>query len=114
LKKLMLLAAMLAMVLAVAIPAIAQVEFGEGQETDDTGDFEAALEVSGSGSNGSQCVAPIQFGNTGNFQNTQGFLQYDSTIEEVEFDAGDGFSFGPEQAVECTGSVEQAAAASSN
>jgi hypothetical protein len=112
LKKLMLLAAMLAMVLAVAIPAIAQVVGENEQETDSTGEIEAALEVSQSGNNSSSCVAPTQFGNTGNFQNDQNFIQYSSIADDIEFSAGDGFSFAPEQAVECDQSVEQAAAAS--
>ncbi len=83
------------------------------QETDETGDITLDTTVTGSGDNSNQCVAPLQFANTGNFQNQQGFLQYASTFDEVAFEAGDGFSFAPEQAVECTQSVEQAAAASS-
>ncbi len=109
----MLLAAMLAMVLAVAVPAIAQVGFGIGQGTDDTGGVGLSTSVTQEGNNSNSCVAPTQFGNTGNAQNAQGFLQYASTFDEVEF-GGTGFSFAPEQAVECAGSVEQAAAASSN
>jgi hypothetical protein len=112
LKKLMLLAAMLALVLALAVPAaIAQVGFGAGQGTDDTGEIELSTEVTSSGNNSNSCVAPTQFGNTGNLQNFQGFLQYESELDDVEF-GGTAFSFAPEQAVECTGSVEQAAAAS--
>ena len=113
-KKLMLLAAMLALVLAAAIPALAQVVGENEQETDSTGDIEAALEVTSSGNNSNSCVAPLQFGNTGNFQNEQDFIQYKSTADDIEFSAGDGFSFAPEQAIECTQSVEQAAAASSD
>jgi hypothetical protein len=112
LRKLMILLAMLAMVLVLAVPAaIAQVGFGAGQGTDDTGEIELATEVAQEGNNSTQCVAPTQFGNTGNLQNFQGFLQYDSELDDVEF-GGTAFSFAPEQAVECTGSVEQAAAAS--
>jgi hypothetical protein len=114
LKKLMLLTAMLAMVLAVAVPAIAQVGFGQGQGTDDTGDVALETAVESTGNNGNQCVAPIQFGSTGSFQNTQSFLQYDSILEEAEFDAGDGFSMSPAQEVACDQKVQQAAAASSN
>jgi len=117
LKKLMLLAAMLALVLALAVPAIAQVGFGAGQGTDDTGDVSLDTSVESSGNNSGQCAFPLQFGNTGNFQNFQGFLQYDSIADDVEFSAGDGFSFAPEQGttanpIECIQSVEQAAAAS--
>src|SRR3954452_19208166 len=99
----MMLVAMLALVLALAAPAaIAQVGFGAGQGTDDTGDVELATEVTSSGNNSNSCVAPTQFGNTGNSQNFQGFLQYDSIVDDVEF-GGSAFSFAPEQAVECTG-----------
>jgi hypothetical protein len=45
-------------------------------------------------------------------QNLQGFLQYDSVADDIEF--GDSaFGFTPEQAVECNQAVEQAAVASS-
>jgi len=107
----MLLAAMLALVLALAVPAIAQVGFGAGQGTDDTGSVGLSTSVEGSGNSSDQCVAPTQFGNTGNSQNFQGFLQYDSIVDDVEF-GGSAFSFAPEQAVECTGAVQQSAAAS--
>ena len=112
-KKLMMLVAMLALVLALAVPAaIAQVGFGAGQGTDDTGDIELSTEVSSEGNNSSQCVAPTQFGNTGNSQNFQGFLQYDSELDDVEF-GGSAFSFEPAQEVTCDQKVQQAASASS-
>jgi TolA-binding protein len=111
LRKLMLLAAMLALALALAVPAIAQVQEGFEQSTDQTGDFEASLEVSNTGNNSSQCVAPTQFGNTGNLQNAQGFLQYESQLDDVEF-SGSSMEFAPEQTMDCTGKVQQAASAS--
>src|SRR4051794_29893957 len=80
------------------------------QDTDETGDVTLDTSVTGSGDNSNQCVAPLQFGNTGNLQNEQGFLQYNSIADDVEF-GGSSFEFAPEQAVECTQSVEQAAAA---
>ena len=81
------------------------------QETDETGDVTLDTSVSGSGDNSNQCVAPLQFGNTGNLQNAQGFLQYNSSADDVEFE-GSEFVFAPEQSVVCGQSVEQAAAAS--
>ena len=111
-KKLMLLAAMLALVLALAVPAaIAQVGFGAGQGTDDTGEIELSTEVTSSGNNSNSCVAPLQFGNTGNLQNDQNFIQYDSIADDVEF-GGSSFSFEPSQEVTCDQKVQQAAAAS--
>jgi hypothetical protein len=70
------------------------------------------LGIGNSGDNSNQCVAPMQFGNTGNLQNQQGFVQSGSEADDVEF-SGSSFVFAPEQAVQCDQSVEQAAAASS-
>ena len=109
-KKLMILTAMLALLLLVAVPAIAQVGFGAGQGIGDTGDIEANLSVSSTGDNSNQCVAPLQFGNTGNVQNAQGFLQYNSTADDIEF-SGSSFEFAPELTNTCTQAVQQAAAA---
>src|SRR3954454_21487424 len=102
----MLIVAMLAMVLAVAIPAIAQVGVEDEQSTDDTGGVTLGTSVESSGNNSNGCVAPTQFGNTGNQQNLQNFLQYSSTADDIEF-GGSAFSFTPEQSVECTGAVQQ-------
>ena len=82
------------------------------QETDETGDVNLSLGIGNSGDSSSQCVAPVQFGNTGNLQNQQGFLQYGSEADDVEF-SGSEFVFAPKQLVSCDQSVEQAASASS-
>ncbi|MDQ3285522.1 MAG: hypothetical protein M3P92_07465, partial [Actinomycetota bacterium] len=67
-KKLMMLAAMMAMGLLVAAPAIAQVG-QEGEQEGESGDVDQSFTVSGSGGNGNSC-APLQ-GNaqSGNSQN---------------------------------------------
>ena len=109
-KKLMILTAMLALLLLVAVPAIAQVGFGAGQGIGDTGDIELNTAVESSGDSSNQCVAPLQFGNTGNLQNFQGFLQYASTSDDIEFE-GSGFSFAPALTNTCEQTVQQAAAA---
>ncbi len=115
-KKLMMLAAMLALVLALAIPATAQVVVnGIGQESE-SGDLNIEGSVSSSGDFAQQCVAPLQFGNTGNTQNAQGFAQYDSTVDDVEFSGNEtGFFTGPgaELSFSCDQAVQQSAAASS-
>ena len=108
--KLMMLAAMLALLLIVAIPAIAQVSFETGQEIEQTGNVTLNTNVTSSGNNGSQCVAPLQFGNTGNVQNAQGFLQYASTSDDIEFE-GSSMSFTPTLTNTCSQTVQQAAAA---
>jgi hypothetical protein len=106
----MILAASLAIGLLMAAPAIAQVSFGEGQGIGDTGTVKENLKVESSGDNSTQCVAPLQFGNTGNTQNAQGFLQYNSTADDIEF-SGSSMTFTPSLTNTCEGTVQQAAAA---
>ena len=115
-KKLMMLAAMLALVLVVAAPAIAQVTNAIGQESE-TGTVNATFTATQSGNNSSQCVAPEQFGNTGSLQNGQGVLQYNSTVRgpfgDIEQE-GSTFTFSPTLTANCTQAVQQSSAASSN
>ena len=110
-KKLMMLAAMLALVLVVAAPAIAQVTQELGNE-DETGNVELSFSVLSKGNNSNQCVTPLQFGNTGNFNNAQGFLQYASTAGDLEAE-GPTFTFAPVESAPCTQQVQQSSAASS-
>ena len=109
-KKLMIFAAMLALVLTVAVPAIAQVSQEFGQEIEDTGNVTLNTNVTSTGDNGNQCVAPLQFGNTGNVQNAQGFLQYASESGDIEF-GGSSMTFSPTLTNSCQQTVQQAAAA---
>jgi spore coat protein U-like protein len=110
-RKAILLLAVAALVLAMAVPAIAQVSHETEQETDETGAVDLNTEVLNSGNSSNQCVAPLQFGNTGNLQNAQSFLQYDSEADDIEFEGG-SLTFTPEQNVECDQKVQQAASAS--
>ena len=109
-KKLMTLGAILGLLLLVAVPAIAQVTEEFGQEIEKTGATNLTTTVTGSGDNSNQCVAPEQFGNTGNVQNAQGFLQYGSTSGDIEFGGG-SMTFSPTLTNSCTEQVQQAAAA---
>jgi hypothetical protein len=129
LKKVTIFAAMLALVLTVAVPAIAQVSQEFNQEIAPTGDVTLTTNISSSGDNGNQCVAPLQFGNTGNIQNAQGFLQYGgsdqtsgrhhkhhnngSSVGDVQFE-GSSFEFTPSLTNTCEQTVQQAAAAGGN
>ena len=171
-RKLMIMAAMLAMTALVAAPALAQSSFdfdnnndfdrgdffdlfdddnndfdnndfdnndffntpffdnGFEQETDQTGDVTLDTSIVNTGNNSNQCAAPLQFGNTGNLQNEQGFVTLgsssddgfdndgffdffdsDGNVDDVEFE-GSTFEFAPEQAVQCDQAVQQSAAAS--
>ena len=107
----MLLAALLAMLIVAAVPAIAQVEQGFEQESD-SGDVDQSFTVSGGGDNGNQCVGVSGVSNTGNLQNTSGILQYASTIEEFEQDdVGTDLTITGTGEVTCDQQVNQAAAA---
>ena len=110
-KKMMMLAAMLALVLAVAVPAVAQVSQGDANK-DTSGDVSDSFSVLSKGNNSNQCVNPLQFGNTGSNQNAQGFLQYNSTADDLEAE-GATFTFAPELTAPCTQAVQQSSAASS-
>jgi hypothetical protein len=108
--------------------------FGFGgfeQETDETGDVTLDTSIVNTGNNSNQCAAPLQFGNTGNLQNAQGFSSFGSSsdngfdndgffdfnndfntnLDDVEFE-GSSFEFAPEQNVSCNQAVQQSAAAS--
>jgi hypothetical protein len=114
LKKLMMLAAILALVLVVAAPAIAQVTNAVGQEAE-SGDVTPSFTATQSGNNSSQCVNPLQVGNTGSLHNGQAVLQYGSTINgpfgDVELE-GSTFTFSPSETANCTTAVQQSSAAS--
>ncbi len=110
-KKLMMLAAMLALVLAVAAPAVAQVGQELGNE-DETGNVELSFSVQSKGNNSNQCVTPLQFGNTGSNQNAQGFIQYASEADDLS-GGGSAFTFAPAETAPCTQQVQQSSAASS-
>jgi hypothetical protein len=106
----MMLAAMLALVLAIAVPALAQVQHAIGQE-DETGDVTLNFTATQSGNNSSQCVAPLQFGNTASLQNGQSVLQYNSTSGDIELE-GSTFTFSPSLSSTCNTAVQQSSAAS--
>ncbi len=112
-KKLMMLVAILALVLVAAAPVIAQVNAPvfDDQEAE-SGGIETATEMAIEGNNNSQCLGVLQFGNTGNIQEQQGFTQYDLGEAENEL-AGPEIEFAPENATECEQAVQQSAAASS-
>ncbi len=113
-KKLMLLAAILALVLVAAAPLIAQ-EVGFDDQELESGEIGTETSLSIEGNNNNQCAGLLQFGNTGNFPNQQGTAQYDIGPDaefEQEFE-GPEIEFGPENGTECEQAVQQAAAASS-
>ena len=110
-KKLLILAAMLALALAIAIPATAQLSTEFEQEDVESGAIETNFEVSNEGDYASQCTPALQFGNTGNFNNGSSFVQYDSVSDDFE-PGGIEFAFEPEQSTECANTIQQSSAAS--
>ena len=111
-KKWMMLAAMLALVLVAAAPVVAQVGFGIGDTENESGEIETENAFEIAGNNNSACLGQQQFGQTGNFTNQQGSLQYASVTDDQEF-GGPEIEFGPESETACEQAVQQASAASS-
>jgi len=111
-KKLMMLAAILALVLVAAAPVVAQVEGPNfSDQESESGEIETETNLSIEGNNNNQCAGLLQFGQTGNVSNQQGTLQY-FTAGDNEFE-GPETEFAPENATECEQAVQQSAAASS-
>ena len=132
-----LVAAVAAMTALAAVPAMADAVFHNGHNHDfvvfndnndffnngnfvandvsnesESGNVDLSFSVESTGNNSNQCVTPLQFGNTGNFQNGQSFLQFDSFADDLEGEGGE-FTFAPVLSGGCTQSVEQSSAASS-
>jgi ABC-type oligopeptide transport system substrate-binding subunit len=110
-KKLMLLAALLAMLIVAAVPAIAQVSQGDFEQETETGEIEQSFEVVNTGDNSNQCAGIQGVANTGTNQNFQGILQYANEDPEVEIEEAGNFTISPESEVACEQAVNQAAAA---
>ena len=112
-KKLIMLAAILALALAAAVPAVAQVglETEQSAESDEVG---TEFAVANEGDYASQCVPAQQFGNTGNLNNAPSFLQY-AVEDGGDFEPGGlEFAVEPEVEVACESAVQQSSAASSS
>ncbi len=110
-KKLMLLAALLAMVIVAAVPAIAQLEQDNEQEAD-SGEVSQNFDVTGGGDNSNQCANIQGVGQTGNAQNQTNWFQYASTVDDVEFEeVGGSIEASPTNTADCTQEVNQAASA---
>jgi hypothetical protein len=89
-----------------------EVSLGLGDVENDSGDIETENSFEISGDNNNACLGQLQFGQTGNFTNQQGALQFDSDVDDLGFEGGE-FEFVPENETACEQDVEQASAASS-
>ncbi len=113
-KKVMLLAALLAMLVVAAVPAIAQVTQDFEQDTS-SGDLDQSSENSVTGDNSTQCVGDQLNGNTGNLQSEAGVIQYASG-GSPSADGSPSLSINEDQEFEesfvsCTTETNQAASA---
>ncbi len=110
-RKLMLLAAMLALALVAAAPAVAQVAQEFEEEDVESGGVEPAVGIANKGNNVNLCAALLQNAQSGNVQNQQGVSQYQiPEVDDIEFE-GSSITLTPEAAQECVQTIEQAAAA---
>ena len=89
-----------------------EVSLGLGDVENESGDIETENSFEIEGDNNNACLGQSQFGNSGNFTNQQGALQFDSDADDLEFGGGE-FEFAPENETACEQDVEQASAASS-
>jgi hypothetical protein len=111
LRKFMIMAMMLAMTLAVAIPAMAQVS-QEGEQETESGEVDQEFSVTGEGDNSSQCANIQGVAQTGNAQNQLDLVQYDSEADDFEFDeVGSSIDESPTNTATCDQQVNQAASA---
>jgi hypothetical protein len=84
----------------------------DNENETESGEVDLSFGVSNTGDYASQCVPALQFGNTGNFNNSPSFAQFGSDSGDFE-PGGIEFSVEPELAVDCSHTVQQSSAASS-
>jgi len=112
-KKLMILAALLATVLLTAIPAIAQQVSQDTEQEGESGEVDQDLSATQEGSNSTQCAGIQGVTNTGNAQNAIGIIEYQSRADDLEFEeVGSTIDVNPANTTTCTSEVNQAASAS--
>jgi hypothetical protein len=105
------LAAMLAIALILALPAMGQVT-QENEQEGESADLDQSFEVTGSGDNSNQCAGIQGAGNTGNSQNVIDLLQYEGETDDFEFEeVGSTLDVSPTNTTTCTSEVNQAASA---
>ena len=112
LRKFVMLAMMLAMTLAVAIPALA-IEVGqEGEQESESGEVDQSFTVTGEGDNSNQCPNIQGVAQTGNSQNQIDLLPVFSAADDYEFDeVGSSIEESPANTATCNQQVNQAASA---
>ena len=84
-RKMMLLAALLAMFIVAAVPAVAQIS-QENEQESESGNVDQSFEISGGGDNSNQCVGVQGIANTGNDQNQILNIKLGGDISRTIFD----------------------------
>ena len=114
-KKLLVLLAVGALVLALAVPAMAIGGLVE-QDTEqdgESGEADQGVEVSGSGNSANQCAGIQGVAQTGNAQNEIALTEYRSRTDEFNLEeVGSDIVESPENSTKCEQGVDQAASAS--
>jgi hypothetical protein len=112
LRKLTIIAMMLAMTLAAAIPAMAQIG-QEAEQESESGEVDQEFSVTGEGDNSNQCANVQGVAQTGNAQNQIDLVQDSSVADDFEFDeVGSTIDESPANTATCDQQVNQAASAS--
>ena len=109
-KKLMMLAALLAMLIVAAVPALAQGVSQENEQEVESDEAEQSFTVTGGGDNSNACQNVQGINNTGNAVSNTSILQYANDGAGAS-SSGGNFEIEPETALECTSEVNQAASA---
>src|SRR5919199_5189555 len=109
-KKLMMLAAILAVVLVAAAPALAQVAQGFSESSTKSGKASPSFSFSNKGDNVNACPTNQQLVNTGNVANEQGVTQYFTKTDDIDF-TGSNITIDGSVSGSCTQTLDQAAAA---
>jgi hypothetical protein len=109
-KRLVLLAVIVAIVLVASAPALAQVGQGFGESRVTSGKASPSFAFSNKGNNVNACPVAQQIAQTGQVANEQGALQFESKSDDIEF-AGSELTVTPSETAECTQTLSQAAAA---
>ena len=103
-KKFMLLAAVVALVLVAIAPALAQVGTEVGIEEVESGDSEGTFEVANKGNLVNQCAMGGNITNSGNAVGAAGVTQYQTGTDDIEI-AGSSIIFEPEIEAACEQSI---------
>jgi hypothetical protein len=87
--------------------------FGQEFEQEDveSGDVEPVVDISNAGDNANLAPTVLQSANSGNVQNAQGVVQYQSEADDIEFE-GSSIEIASELESDTTQTIQQSAGAS--